>query len=102
MYANDDRASSYVTHIDPVFKDHIDYLASQDCYQQDLPVIYYRDKVTMSVNVSGNNLTLIWTVTINGITEVIDKHNEHYVLEDQNKVIMDCRYNKHLLLGQNE
>ena len=56
----------------------------------------------MSVNVSGNNLTLIWTVTINGYTEVIDKRNEHYVLEDQNKVIMDCRYDNHLLLGQNE
>ena len=44
----------------------------------------------MSVDVSGDNLTLIWTVTINAHTEVIDKHNEDYVLEDQNKVIWSC------------
>ena len=44
----------------------------------------------MSVNVSGDNLTLIWTVTANGHTEVIDKHNEDYVLEDQNEVICSC------------
>ena len=102
MYSNNDHASSYVSHVDPVFKDYIGYLANYDCYQQDLPVIDYGDKVAMSVDVSGNSLTLIWTVTINGITEVIDKHNEQYVLEDHNKVIMDCRYSKHLLLGQNE
>ena len=90
MYANDDHASSYVSHVDPVFKDYIDYLASYDCYQQYLPVIVYGDKVTMSVNVSGYNLTLIWTVTINGYTEVIDNHNQHYVLGDQNKVICSC------------
>ena len=43
----------------------------------------------MSVDVSGDNLTLIWTVTANDHTEVIDKHNDDYVLEDQNKVIWD-------------
>ena len=41
----------------------------------------------MSVDVSGDNLTLIWTVTANDHTEVIDKDNQHYVLEAQNKVI---------------
>ena len=44
----------------------------------------------MSVNVSGDNLTLIWTVTANDHTEVIDKHNEDYVLEDRNEVICSC------------
>ena len=44
----------------------------------------------MSVDVSGDNLTLIWTVTANNHTKVIDKHNEDYVLEDQNKVIWSC------------
>ena len=43
--------------------------------------------MTMSVDVLEDNLTLIWTVTINGHTKVIDKHNEHYVLKDHNKVI---------------
>ena len=44
----------------------------------------------MSVDVSGDNLTLIWTVTANDHTKVIDKDNEDYVLEDQNKVIWSC------------
>ena len=75
---------------EPIFKNHNDYLTTYDCYQQDLPVIVYGDKVTVSVNVSGDNLTLIWTVTINGYTEVIDNNNQHYVLGDQTKVI--CSY----------
>ena len=41
----------------------------------------------MSVDVSGDNLTLIWTVNANDQTEVIDKDNQDYVLGDQNKVI---------------
>ena len=41
----------------------------------------------MSVDVSGDNLTLIWTVNANNHTEVIDQDNQDYVLRDQNKVI---------------
>ena len=41
----------------------------------------------MLADVSGNNLMLIWTVTINGYTEVIDKHNDLYLLGAQNKVV---------------
>ena len=43
--------------------------------------------MTMLADVSGNNLMLIWTVTINGYTEVIDKHNDLYLLGAQNKVV---------------
>ena len=77
-------------YIEPIFKNHIDYLTAYDCYQLDLQVVVYGDKVTMSVNVSGYNLTLLWTVTANDHNEVIDNHNQHYVLGDQNKVICSC------------
>ena len=41
----------------------------------------------MKVNVSESDyLTLIWTITVNGKTEVIDKYNEDYVLQNKNKV----------------
>ena len=60
---------------------------SYECYQYNLPPIVYGDKVTMSVEVSRDNLTLIWTVNANDHTEVIDKDNQDYVLGDQNKVI---------------
>ena len=43
--------------------------------------------MTMSAGVSDDNLTLIWTVTINDDTEVIDKHNDLYILGAKNKVI---------------
>ena len=77
----------YFTSIDPIFKDYSRYLSGYDCYQYDLLFIVFGEKVTMSVDVSGDNLILIWTVTINGYTEVIDKDNADYVLGDQNKVI---------------
>ena len=49
----------------------------------------------MSAGVSDDNLTLIWTVTINETTKVIDKHSP-YILEAKNKVIFSCII---LLLG---
>ena len=79
-----------LSHVEPIFNHHDAYLTTYDCYKQDLPVICYGDNVTMTANVSGNNLTLIWTVTTNDKTEVIDKHSDHYVLEDQNKVTCNC------------
>ena len=76
-----------LTHVEPIVKDHDAYLTTYDCYQQDLPVIEYGDKVTMLANVSGNNLMLIWTVTTNGYTEVVDKRDDLYLLGAQNKVV---------------
>ena len=43
------------------------------------------DKVVMKVNVS-DIVTILWTVTLHGKTEVIDQYNEDYVLRDKNKV----------------
>ena len=74
-------------YVGPIFKNQDVYLASYDCYEQKSPIIEYGDKVTMSVDVSVDNLTLIWTVTTNDQTKVIDKHNQDYVLEDKNKEI---------------
>ena len=92
MYTND--GSCFVlSHVDPVFKNHNGYITSYECYQQGLPLIDYGDKVTMSVEVSGDNLTLIWTVTTNDHTKVIDKHNQDYVLGNQNKVMYSCSFN---------
>ena len=85
MYTNDDHVFN-IFHIEPIFKNHNGYVDSYDCYEQNLPIIEYGDKVTMSVDVSEDNLTLIWTVTANGHTKVIDKDNQDYVLRDQNKV----------------
>ena len=39
----------------------------------------------MKLNVS-DIVTIIWTITIHGKTEVIDRYNEDYVLSDKNKV----------------
>ena len=64
---------------------------SYDCYEHYLPAFVYGDKVTMSVDVSGDNLTLIWTVTTNDHTKAIDKDNQDYVLGTQNKVMCSCR-----------
>ena len=81
------RLSFFVlSHVEPIFKDHDVYITTYDCYQQDLPVTEYGHNVTMLADVSGNNLMLIWTVTINGYAEVIDKHNDLYLLGAQNKV----------------
>ena len=76
-----------LTHVEPIFKNHDVYITTYDCYQQDLPVTEYGHNVTMLVDVSGNNLMLIWTVIINGYSEVIDKHNDLYLLGAQNKVV---------------
>ena len=77
-----------LTHVESIFKDHDAYETTYDCYQQDLPVIEYGHNVTMLADVSRNNLMLIWTVTINGYTAVIDKHNDLYLLGAQNKVVL--------------
>ena len=76
-----------LSHVGPIFNHHDVYLATYDCYKQALPpLICYGDNMTMLANVSGNKLTLIWTVTSNDKTEVISENSDHYVLGDQNKV----------------
>ena len=74
----------YLNHADPFI--NTEYLTNYDCYQYSLPNIECDSELKMSVDVLENNLTLIWTVTINGTTEVIDKGNDQYTLKDHNKV----------------
>ena len=62
------------------------YSTEHNCYWYSLPPICSGHSVTMSVDVLEDNLTLIWTVTINGHTKVIDKYNRQYIHEDHNKV----------------
>ena len=92
MYTNDE-SCFVLSYVDPVFKNHNYFNTPYECYDQGLPVPDYGDKVTMSVEVSGDNLTLIWTVTINNHTEVIDTDNQDYVLGAQNKVMYSCSFN---------
>ena len=70
----------------PTFINSSQYSTEHNCYWYSLPTISYGDRVTMRVDVLDDNLTLIWTVTINGHTEVIDKYNGQYIREDHNKV----------------
>ena len=45
-------------------------------------------EVIIRPNVTGSNLTLIWTITINGTTKVIDKNRKEFFLKDKNMVRM--------------
>ena len=47
----------------------------------------FGNPVRMTVDVTENNLTLIWTVTRDGKTTVIDENSDRYGLKDHNKVI---------------
>ena len=75
----------YLNHADP-FINYKEYLTNHDCYQYFLPNIECDSELKMPVDVLENNLTLIWNVTINGTTEVIDKSSDQYTLKDHNKV----------------
>ena len=65
------------------------YSTSDHCHHYYSPQSsHIGDKVIMKLKVSGDDqLTIVWTITIHGKTEVIDQRNEDYVLKDKNKVI---------------
>jgi len=78
----------YLTvHIVPFFK-NAQYSTSFHCYlYRSLLAVDIGDKVTTKPNVTGSNLTLIWTIsTNNGETKVIDKNNKSFLLKHNNMV----------------
>ena len=78
----------YLTvHIVPSFK-NAQYSTSFHCYLYDSPqAIHIGETVPMKPNVTGSNLTLIWTIsTNNGETKVIDKNNKFFLLKHNNMV----------------
>ena len=83
----------YLTvNVAPSFKNAQKY-TSLHCYLYGSPQqVNIGDKVTMRPNVTGSNLTLIWTKTFNGETKVIDKNNEYFFLKHNNMVCTVCIY----------
>ena len=81
----------YLTvNIVPSFK-NAEKFTSPNCYLYGSPQqVNIGDKVIMRPNVTGSNLTLIWTKTFNGETKVIDKNNEHFLLKRNNMVCFAC------------
>ena len=79
--------SCMVYHIVPSFKNG-QYSTPFHCHlYRSLLEADIGGKVTTKPNVTGSNLTLIWTIsTNNGETKVIDKNNKSFLLKYNNMV----------------
>ena len=71
----------------PTFTDYDDPSTAYHCYMYALPPVFVDKEVVMTVNVTGDNVTLIWYTEEDGVINC-DPFSKRYLCGQGNKVRM--------------